>query len=253
MAAFANWRFALLGTFLQFLLMPSIAYVLALIFDLPLEYRLGLVLVGTCPGGTASNVIVYLFKGDVSLSVLMTFMSTVLSVLMTPFLLEAYLGTQMDLPTQKMIQDIFVLVMIPLALGYLSQRFIKAKVQLALEKSASYVAIGVIATIIAAIIASNVSNIRNLSFLLFVVVILHNGLGLLLGYLCTRLFTKNKMIARTIAIEVGMQNAGLGVVLANLHFTKIVALPSAIFSFWHNVSGISLANYWKWVDSRLKK
>ncbi len=253
LAAFANWRFALLGTFLQFLLMPSIAYMLALVLDLPLEYRLGLVLVGTCPGGTASNVIVYLFKGDVSLSVLMTFMSTVLSVLMTPFLLEAYLGTQMDLPTQKMIQDIFVLVMIPLALGYLSQRFIKAKVQLALEKSASYVAIGVIAIIIAAIIASNVSNIRTLSFLLFAVVILHNGLGLLLGYLFTRLFTKNKMIARTIAIEVGMQNAGLGVVLANLHFTKIVALPSAIFSFWHNVSGISLANYWKWRDSKSKE
>jgi len=105
--AIKNWKFALLGTFLQFLLMPSIAFVLGILFDFPLEYRLGLLLVGSCPGGTASNVIVYLFRGNVSLSVLMTFMSTVLSVLLTPFLMELYLGKEIDLPVRKMIFDIF--------------------------------------------------------------------------------------------------------------------------------------------------
>lgn len=248
--ALRNWRFALLGTFLQFLCMPLIAFVLAELFQLPLEYKVGLILVGTCPGGTASNVIVYLFKGDVSLSVLMTFMSTVLSVVLTPFLLKFYVGTQMELPTQKMIQDIFMLVIVPIVLGYVIQRFIKPKPLQLLEKYSSYVALAVIGVIIAAIVAANADMISTLPLLLVCVVALHNVLGMTLGYMITRVFTKEKTIARTIAIEVGMQNSGLGVVLANLHFTKAVALPSAIFSFWHNVSGISAANYWKKVDGK---
>lgn len=243
--AIKNWRFAVLGTALQFLLMPSIAYFVSWLFDFPLEYRLGMVLVGSCPGGTSSNVITYLFRGNVSLSVLMTFMSTVLSVVFTPFLMELYLGKQMDLPVAKMIQDIFVLVLLPLVLGFLIQKFNSPKGNELVEKSSSIVAFVVIALIIGAVLAANKTSLGSVSYLLIVAVALHNGLGLLLGYLGARLFTKDKTIARTIAIEVGMQNSGLGVVLANLHFTKLVALPSAIFSFWHNVSGVLLAGYWK--------
>lgn len=248
--AIRNWRFAMLGTFLQFLCMPLIAYVLTVLFQsqLPLEYKVGLVLVGTCPGGTASNVIVYLFKGDVSLSVLMTFMSTILSVVLTPFLLEFYVGTQMDLPTQKMILDIFILVIVPIAAGYTIQRFIKPESLQVFDRYASYIALAVIGIIIAAIVAANADMIHTLPLLLVCIVALHNISGMALGYIITRFFTKEKTIARTIAIEVGMQNSGLGVVLANLHFTKAVALPSAIFSFWHNVSGIGIANYWKKAD-----
>jgi len=135
--------------------------------------------------------------------------------------------------------------MIPLMLGYGIQKFVKASVQKALEASASYIAIFVIAIIISAVLASNVDKLFSVGYLLFIAVVLHNGLGILMGYWFTRLFTKDSAIARTIAIEVGMQNSGLGVVLANIHFSKLVALPSAIFSFWHNVSGISLAGYWK--------
>lgn len=244
-SAFKNWRFALLGTFLQFLLMPLIAVILGLLFDFPIEYQLGLLLVGACPGGTASNVIVYLFKGDVSLSVLMTFMSTVLSVLLTPFIMEFYMGKQIDLPIQKMIQDIFILVILPLIGGFLIQKYISSTIQKQLKGMASYIALFVISLIIAAIVAVNAEKIVSMDLLLLVAVILHNGLGILGGYYLTRIFTRNVSIARTIAIEVGMQNSGLGVVLANLHFAKLVALPSAIFSFWHNISGILLANYWK--------
>lgn len=243
--ALKNWKIALLGTFLQFMLMPMIAFVLGAVFNLSPELKLGLVLVGTCPGGTASNVIVYLFKGDVSLSVLMTSMSTILSVLLTPLLLQFYVGTYMNVPTNKLIADIFLLVFTPLVLGYILQRFLKPTMLMKLENTSSMVAFSVIALIIAAIVASNADTIKTLSLLVLLVVILHNGFGLLLGYYMSYFIVKDKRIARTIAIEVGMQNSGLGVVLANLHFTKIVALPSAIFSFWHNVSGITLANYWK--------
>ncbi len=243
--AIKQWKFALLGTALQFFLMPSLAYVLGICLNLSLEYRLGLLLVGVCPGGTASNVIVYLFRGNVPLSVLMTFLSTILSVLLTPFLLEVYIGKQLDLPGGKMIQDIFVLVLIPLIIGYFFRKYSSTSLLLKLERSASFISMSVIALIVAAILAANKGNIASSGTLILLAVFLHNGLGLLGGYWMTRLFTKDVSIARTIAIEVGMQNSGLGVVLATLHFTKLVALPSAIFSFWHNVSGITLAGYWK--------
>jgi bile acid:Na+ symporter, BASS family len=243
--ALKNWKIALLGAFLQFFLMPLIAYVLGIVYDLSPEFRLGLLLVGCCPGGTASNVIVYLFKGDVPLSVFMTFISTVASVVLTPLLLELYIGQSMDLPTQGLITDIFILVLIPLLAGYFMQRYLNDKTLFRLEKISSVIALIVIAIIIAAIIASSKGMMKTMSGILIMVVILHNGLGLLMGYYLSYFIIKDKRMARTIAIEVGMQNSGLGVVLANLHFTKMVALPSAVFSFWHNVSGTLLANYWR--------
>jgi bile acid:Na+ symporter, BASS family len=242
--ALQNWHFAGLGTCLQFLCMPLIAYVLAELFQLPMEYKLGLILVGACPGGTASNVVVYLFKGNVPLSVLMTFMSTILSIVLTPFILKLYIGTEMDFPMQKIIADIFILVIIPIVLGYGIQRFLKPNALQVLEKYSSTLALVVIALIVAAIVSANVSVIQTMPMVLILVVMLHNGLGMTLGYTLTRVFTKEKTIARTIAIEVGMQNSGLGIVLANLYFSKAAALPAAIFSFWHNVAGVTLANYW---------
>jgi BASS family bile acid:Na+ symporter len=244
-SAIKNWKVALLGTVLQFLLMPLIAYILGMVFNLSPEMKLGLILVGACPGGTASNVIVYLFKGDVSLSVFMTFLSTVSSVILTPLLLQFYAGSYMEVPTNKMIGDIFVLVLLPLVVGYFLQRALKSECVLKLEKTSSIIAAIVIALIIATIVAANAKTIATVSAMLFVVVFLHNGFGLLFGYLISYYFVRDKKIARTIAIEVGMQNSGLGVVLANVHFTKIVALPAAVFSFWHNISGMALANYWK--------
>lgn len=242
--ALKNWKFALLGTFLQFLLMPLIAFIISKVFQLPLEYQLGLLLVGSCPGGTASNVIVYLFKGDVTLSVLMTFMSTVLSVVMTPLLLGLYMDKTMELPIDKMILDILQFVLLPIILGLLIRSFTPKQLLNKIELSATSIAVIVIALIVASILSVNVDTIKTVPLLLVVSVMLHNGLGYLLGYLCARIITKDEKIARTISIEVGMQNSGLGVVLAHIHFTKLVALPSAIFSLWHNVSGVSLARYW---------
>jgi BASS family bile acid:Na+ symporter len=242
--ALKNWKFAVLGTFLQFFLMPLIAFIIAIIFQLPIEYKLGLLLVGSCPGGTASNVIVYLFKGDVTLSVLMTFMSTVLSVVMTPLLLGLYMGKTMVLPIDKMIVDILQFVLFPIIIGILIRKFSSTSLLKTIEYSSTTVAVLVISLIVASIVSVNVDVIQKVPIVLIVSVILHNVFGYLLGYLCARIFTKDKKIARTISIEVGMQNSGLGVVLANIHFTKIVALPSAIFSLWHNISGLVLARYW---------
>jgi BASS family bile acid:Na+ symporter len=136
--------------------------------------KLGLILVGICPGGTASNVIVYLFKGDVSLFVFMTFLSTVTSVILTPLLLQLYAGSYMDVHTNKMIGDIFVLVLLPLVVGYFLQRMLKSEWVLKLEKTFSIIAAIVIALIIATIVATNAQTIATISAMLFIVVVLHN-------------------------------------------------------------------------------
>jgi len=243
-SALKNWKFALLGTILQFLIMPSLAFIIGKMFQLPLEFQLGILLVGVCPGGTASNVIVYLFRGNVSLSILMTTLSTILSVIVTPYLLEFYIGSQIDLPTTKMIQDIFLVVFIPLCVGFVGKRYLKPKQVTFLQNSASPIAIIVISIIIATIVAVNIENLKEIPYKLILAIMIHNLFGLIFGYFITRIFTSDKIICRTISIEVGMQNSGLGVVLANLHFSKMAAIPAAFFSFWHNISGIIAAKNW---------
>lgn len=240
-----QWKWIVLGTILQFLIMPLTAYLLSIILHLPQEYLIGMIIVGACPGGTASNVMVYLFKGNVTLSIILTLISTLLSVFLTPWLLEMYLGSAIDIPVQKLMYDILFIVLLPVILGLLLQWKLPNKTIETINKNSGILAMIVISIIIACIYASSSLTLSNIPYLLVIAVILHNSIGIASGYFITLLLSKNKSIARTIAIEVGMQNSGLGAILAKTHFTIGSSLPSAIFSIWHNISGALMVEFWR--------
>ena len=237
-----------LGTGLQFLLMPLAAFLIGHALSLPAEIITGLVLVGSCPGGTASNVICYLARGDLALSISLTFASTLLAVIFTPILTWAYLGQAIDVPVGDMIVSILQIVVIPVGAGlWVNSRFAARLAPLAEVFPA--VAVLAIVMIIGIVVALNSESIAISGLIVFVAVVLHNAIGLGGAYGICRLIRCNERTSRTIAIEVGMQNSGLGVALATEFFTAMAALPGAIFSLWHNLSGSVLAWWWGRPDS----
>ena len=237
----------ILGLLLQFLCMPFFAWALSSWLQLPLMLATGMLLVGASPGGTASNVICYLAKGNVALSITVTAMSTLVAVVATPFLSFLYLSQQVDVPGMKMLIDIFKIIILPVTAGItcnqLFGRFLKTARHI-------FPAVSVlsIVLIIAIIVALNQSRLGDIGLLLVTAVALHNALGLLVGYWVPRMLGMDKKTSKTLAIEVGMQNSGLAVALAVKYFSPIAALPGALFSLWHNLSGALLASAW----SRLK-
>jgi BASS family bile acid:Na+ symporter len=243
--SFKDWKWIVLGTLLQFFIMPLTAYLLSIFFQLPQDYLIGMIIVGVCPGGTASNVMVYLFKGNVTLSIILTLISTLLSVFLTPWLLDKYLGSTIDVPAQKLMTDILFIVFLPVVTGLILQWKLSTNIINRINKYSGTLAMIVISIIIACIYANSKLTFSTLPYLLVIAVILHNYIGITSGYFITLLLSKNKSIARTIAIEVGMQNSGLGAILAKTHFTFASSLPSAIFSIWHNISGSLMVEFWK--------
>ncbi|MBR0459035.1 MAG: bile acid:sodium symporter family protein [Victivallales bacterium] len=240
-----------IGVLAQFILMPLVAWILAKVLRLSPELTLGVVLVGTCPGGTASNVIAYLAKGDVALSVTMTSCSTLLAPVMTPLLTQLYTGESIQVPTLAMFLSIVKIVIAPIVIGVLVNEFLpqfSARVQKGLPAFSSLV----VAIIVAAVVAASAANILRHLGLILLVVILHNLLGMVLGYLAGRLTRMDTCKSRTLAIEVGMQNSGLATSLAALHFANypLATVPGALFSVWHNISGALFANYCNWKSSR---
>ncbi len=237
----------ILGLLLQFLCMPFFAWALSSWLQLPLMLATGMLLVGASPGGTASNVICYLAKGNVALSITVTAMSTLVAVVATPFLSFLYLSQQVDVPAMKMLIDIFKIIILPVTAGIICNqlfgRFLKTARHI-------FPAVSVlsIVLIIAIIVALNQSRLGDIGLLLVTAVALHNALGLLVGYWVPRMLGMDKKTSKTLAIEVGMQNSGLAVALAVKYFSPIAALPGALFSLWHNLSGALLASAW----SRLK-
>jgi len=237
----------ILGLLLQFLCMPFFAWALSSWLQLPLMLATGMLLVGASPGGTASNVICYLAKGNVALSITVTAMSTLVAVVATPFLSFLYLSQQVDVPAMKMLIDIFKIIILPVTAGIICNqlfgRFLKTARHI-------FPAVSVlsIVLIIAIIVALNQSRLGDIGLLLVTAVALHNALGLLVGYWVPRMLGMDKKTSKTLAIEVGMQNSGLAVALAVKYFSPIAALPGALFSLWHNLSGALLASVW----SRLK-
>ena len=237
----------ILGLLLQFLCMPFFAWALSSWLQLPLMLATGMLLVGASPGGTASNVICYLAKGNVALSITVTAMSTLVAVVATPFLSFLYLSQQVDVPAMKMLIDIFKIIILPVTAGIICNqlfgRFLKTARHI-------FPAVSVlsIVLIIAIIFALNQSRLGDIGLLLVTAVALHNALGLLVGYWVPRMLGMDKKTSKTLAIEVGMQNSGLAVALAVKYFSPIAALPGALFSLWHNLSGALLASAW----SRLK-
>ncbi len=232
-----------LGVVLQYLVMPLAAWLIAEVLGLPPALMAGLVLVGACPGGTASNVVCFLAKGDVALSITLTTVSTLLAIVMTPLLTDLYVGQKVPVPVGDMLWSIFKIVLVPVTLGVVVNRLLGAKL-IRFKPVFPLVSVIAIVVIIAIIVALNRANLSSLGVAVAVAVVLHNLLGLLLGYWIPKALGLPERLCRTLAIEVGMQNSGLGVALAVKYFSVTAALPGAIFSIWHNLSGSVLAGYW---------
>jgi len=232
-----------LGLLLQYGLMPLLAFVIAIILGLPTALMAGLILVGTCPGGTASNVICYLAKGDVALSITLTAISTLLAVFLTPVLTWIYIGQEVPVPIVNMMLTVLNIIILPVTLGIIVNRYF-GQYLTQVKQLLPVISVTAIVFIIAIIVALNVHQMSQLVFPVIIAVMLHNGLGLVGGYAIAKWLGYDEKICRTLAIEVGMQNSGLGVALATKYFTALTALPGAFFSIWHNITGSLLAAYW---------
>lgn len=234
-----------IGVAAQFVVMPGLAYGLCQLFQLPPEIAIGVILVGCCPGGTASNVITYMAKGNTALSVACTSVSTILAPVLTPAIFYLLASQWIEINALSMLGSILQVVLFPIVLGLIVRSLFKQKVDAYIQVM-PLISVFAIVAIVAAIIAGSKVQILQSGLLILGVVALHNGLGYLLGFWASRFFKLPYADSKAIAIEVGMQNSGLGVALAAVHFaaSPITAVPSAIFSLWHNISGPALASYW---------
>lgn len=241
--AFTMPRLISLGIVLQYSVMPIAALVISYVFGLDSLILIGMVLLGSCPGGTASNVICYLAGGNVALSISLTAISTMLAVVLTPLLSLLLLGQTIEVPAIDMLISIVKMIIAPVTLGLVLRHFFQRQLQ-PLTHWFPLISMVAIVYIIAIIVALNAQQFAQLSLALLFAVILHNLCGLFFGYSITRLLGYDARESRTLAIEVGMQNSGLAVALAIKYFPAIAAIPGAIFSIWHNISGSLLASYW---------
>lgn len=233
----------LVGVVLQFLLMPALALTFSKMLQLSNQLTIGMVLVGSCAGGTASNVVCYLAKGDVALSISMTMVSTLVGVIATPLLCAFYLSTTVSVDTLALLLSILQIVFIPVTLGFACKYFLNDFANRA-EPLIPTLSVLIILLIIAIVVALNADRLLDVGLITLVAVILHNLSGLVGGYTISRLIGLDIRQSQTIAIEVGMQNSGLGVALATQFFSATAALPGALFSVWHNISGSLLASIW---------
>ena len=238
-----------IGVLSQFLIMPLLAVLLTTLIPMPPEVAAGVILVGCCPGGTSSNVMTYLSKGDVALSVACTSVTTLLAPVVTPFLVWMLASQFLPVDAWAMFVSIVKVVLVPLALGALLQKLVPSLVRAAVP-ALPLVSVTGIVLIVAAVVAASKGAIAESGLMIFAVVVLHNGLGYLIGFFAARACGLSLAKRKAIAIEVGMQNSGLGAALANAYFSPVAAVPSAILSVWHNISGALLANFFA---SRVEK
>ncbi len=248
-AVFKTPRVITVAVVIQFVCMPFFAWSISKLLNLPVEIMTGMVLVGASAGGTASNVICYLAKGNVALSIMMTVVSTLCAVVMMPLLTWLYLNQMIEVPVWKMLQSILWVVLVPVLIGTSFNSFFYSRLRKIQNIFPLLSSLSII-LIIAIIIGINQRNLSVLSFQVLLAVSMHNLLGLLAGFWIIRFLQFDDRTARTVSIEVGMQNSGLSVALAIQYFSVMAALPGAIFSIWHNLSGSLLAFYWQKQDSK---
>lgn len=244
----------LIGCLTQFIVMPLLAWTLTRAFSLPQELAIGVILVGCCPGGTASNVITYLAKGDLALSVGMTAASTLLAPLLTPFLVWLLAGTMVNVDTTGMLLSIVCVVILPIVGGLLCQRFIPKMTQRVTPYLPAFSSIAIALTV-GIVVAHNADRLMTAGWLVVLIVMIHNLLGLGIGYLVGRLLRLQQPKRVALSIEVGMQNSGLATSLAVMHFASfpLATIPGAVFSVWHNISGAIVARiYSRMMDKKLK-
>ena len=233
------------GVALQYLVMPFLGWSIASVMGLPTPFAVGLILVSCCPGGVASNVISYLALADVPLSVTLTAVSTSLSVLMTPTLTAMYASSRVDVPAAGLLLSTLQVVIVPIVLGLTLRRY-APRLTYRILSVAPLISVILITMIVASIIGASREAIIESGLLLVVAVFALHVSGFSLGYVLTRALSPSVMSARTVAIEVGMQNSGLGVVLAGQNFVNpLVAVPSAISSLFHSLIGSVLAGWWR--------
>ena len=237
-----QWIF--ITVLLQYSVMPILAYIIARILNLSNEMSLGFIILGSCPGGTASNVITYLCNGNVPLSLMCTLTSTILSILITPYLILFLADKSINIDLISLVYSTSKIILIPLVLGLLVKVYFSTFIN-KIKFLFPIVSELTIALVIAVIFAVNSDSLKVLNTTILFGVILHNLGGLLIGYFVARFFALSNASIKTISIEVGMQNSGLAMALAVIHFSKIVALPAAIFSLWHNISASVLVYFSK--------
>ena len=239
---FSRPKDVIIGCLAQFTIMPLLAWVLARLFQLDEALALGVVLVGCCPGGTASNVITYLAKGDLALSVGMTGVSTLLAPLLTPLLTWALAGKSINVDVVSMFLSILWVVILPIVGGLLVKWLWPKFTERAIDYLPAFSSIAIALTV-AIVIAASADRLLAGGLLIVLVVMLHNVCGLGLGYLIGHLLRLSEPKKRAISIEVGMQNSGLASSLATIHFAAypLATIPGAIFSVWHNLSGAAVA------------
>lgn len=250
---FSRPKDVIIGCLAQFIVMPLLAWLLARGFSLSDELALGVVLVGCCPGGTASNVITYLAKGDLALSVGMTGVSTLLAPLLTPFLTWLLVGQHVNVDMVSMFLSILWVVILPIVAGLLFRSLLPKFTELAVAYLPALSSLA-IAFIVAIIVSANSAKLMVGGWLIILVVMLHNLCGLLLGYGVARMLGLELKKRVAISIEVGMQNSGLASSLATLHFAAypMATIPGALFSVWHNISGAVMAKVYSAVQQRAK-
>ncbi len=239
---FSRPKDVLIGCLAQFTIMPLMAWLLTKAFGLPADLALGVILVGCCPGGTASNVITYLAKGDLALSVGMTATSTLLAPLMTPFLTWLMAGTFVNVDAWGMLLSIVYVVIAPIVAGFLIQKYLPTFTKHAVAYLPAFSTL-MITGVVGIIVGHNADKLMTGGLIVILVVVLHNLSGLALGYGLGRLLGLSHAKRAAISIEVGMQNSGLACSLATLHFASapLATIPGAIFSVWHNISGALVA------------
>ena len=216
---FSRPKDVVIGCAAQFTVMPLLAFLLTRLFGLSPELSIGVILVGTCPGGTSSNVMTYLSKGDVPLSVGMTSVSTILAPFLTPFLTYVYAGARVDVDMVSMFISILQVVILPIAAGFVINRFFHKFTEAAVEVLPLVSTLAIVA-IVAAVVAANSAKLMTSGLLIVAVVILHNVLGYALGYVIGKVLRLDETKCRAISIEVGMQNSGLATSLATTHFAQ---------------------------------
>lgn len=242
------------GCLAQFVIMPLLAWLLARVFALPPELAVGVILVGCCPGGTASNVITYLSGGDLALSIGMTSVSTLLAPLLTPLLTWWLAGKYVDVDVYDMFMSIVQVIILPIAIGLLVRRFLKPsdKVLSSVLPAFSTIAITLI---VGAVVSASASKLLTCGLLVIAVVVCHNLLGFALGFAVGKLLRLSRPKCTAISVEVGMQNSGLACSLAQQHFQAMVLapVPGAVFSVWHNIAGALYARILKSWNGKIPK
>ena len=233
----------LIGLVLQYGIMPLTAFLISVLLNLPSAVLIGMVLVGSSSGGTASNVICYIARADVALSISMTILSTFMAIFLMPALTWLYAQQTVPVPVVDMSLSVLKIILIPVLIGVIINSLWGKRI-IAIKTLFPLLSVISIIIVIAIIVAINQPRIAESGKLVAIAVILHNGTGLFAGWLTAKILGFDNRTGRTLSIEIGMQNSGLSAALALKYFSTSAAIPAAIFSIWHNISGSLLASYW---------